>query len=86
MRNCRTTEGDFPVSNRIRDIAFTRLWTLLVNGTRGTGVEMYTDLSDKVFGDVSEVAWLRNISMSEKILVRIFRIIAVAQEQLEKVE
>ena len=85
MRNWRTTEGDFPVSKRIRDIAFTRLWSL-VSGTRDTGVEIDTDLSDKVFGDVSKVAWLRNISMSEEILVRIFRIIAVAQEQLEKVE
>jgi hypothetical protein len=47
-------------------------------------LEIY--LSNKVLGEVREIVRFRDISVREKILVRIFWLVTIPQEELEKVE
>ena len=46
----------------------------------------YTNLPDKVFRNVAEVIWSWHIGMAEQICLWIFRLVAISEEQLEKVE
>jgi hypothetical protein len=45
-----------------------------------------TNLSNEVLGKVRKVVWFGNIIVSKEVLIWVFGVIAITEEQLEKME
>ena len=52
----------------------------------GTETQNFNYFANKIFRNVGEIIWLWHVFMSEQVLVRVFRFVAISQEKLEEMK